>query len=78
MPYIMTKDIYFVLNFINLKVLKGVIEGHIWIWVDLLETFSFNMNWWEKSRWQIADGPWDLDLHNFKQLLQIFATARVG
>jgi hypothetical protein len=31
-----------------------------------------------KSRWQIADEPWDLDLHDFKQLLQIFIAARIG
>jgi hypothetical protein len=30
-----------------------------------------------KSRWWIAEGPWDLDLHDFKQLLQIFTVARI-
>jgi hypothetical protein len=34
----------------------------------LLKLFKVNQ---EKSRWQIADGPWDLELHDFKQLLQI-------
>jgi hypothetical protein len=32
----------------------------------------------KKSRWCITDRPWDLDLHNFKQLLQIFMAARIG
>jgi hypothetical protein len=31
----------------------------------------------EKSRWWIADRPWDLDLHDFKQILQIFVAARI-
>jgi hypothetical protein len=26
----------------------------------------------EKSRWQIADRPWDLDLHNFKTITPDF------
>jgi hypothetical protein len=28
--------------------------------------------------WQIVDRPWDLDLHDFKQILQIFVAARIG
>jgi hypothetical protein len=31
-----------------------------------------------KSQWWIADRPWDLDLHDFKQLFQIFMAARIG
>jgi hypothetical protein len=31
----------------------------------------------QESRWQIANRPWKLDLHNFEQLLQIFVTARI-
>jgi hypothetical protein len=30
----------------------------------------------ERIRWRIADGPWDFDLHNFRQILQIFVVAR--
>jgi hypothetical protein len=30
------------------------------------------------GRWWIADRPWDLDLHDFKQLLRIFVTPRIG
>jgi hypothetical protein len=32
----------------------------------------------EKTRWWIADRPWNVDLHHFKQLLQIFVAARMG
>jgi hypothetical protein len=46
--------------------------------MDKLDYMKLKSYYMGESRWQIADGPWNLDLHDFKQLLQIFVTASTG